>query len=144
MGVVMAKNAITINVQHDYITLRTPHGSFTRSRMGAKCSGQLAHLRGAVERLDAWVFHQAEVPGCDTGKAMRMLAEQFYDVLPEAKDLQPPVRFSMGQKVQFIHAAFIKKFPGEHVVVLARPTTVVLMLGGARTTIQNHELRLVD
>lgn len=44
-----------LNVQHDWISLKLPVGTFTTSRRGSKVSGQLVTMKGAFEALDKYV-----------------------------------------------------------------------------------------
>ena len=66
------KGTLSLNFQHDFITLRTPNGNFTMSYGGAKTSGRLASTPGVFEKLHK---HVKTFAG-NTGDAMRSLLNE--------------------------------------------------------------------
>ncbi len=49
------KTSLSINIQQDYITLKTPNGSFISSWNGAKASGKLASDTKSFNAIDEYV-----------------------------------------------------------------------------------------
>ncbi len=66
------QGTLSLNFQHDYITLRTPNGNFTTSYGGAKVSGRMASEPGLFKQLDTFVqtFQGTK------GDAMRALMDE--------------------------------------------------------------------
>lgn len=67
-----ATGTLSLNIQHEFITLRTPNGNFTTSYSGAKTSGNMASVRGLVEKLDNYVQNFKGTKG----DAMRSLMDE--------------------------------------------------------------------
>lgn len=45
------KEKLSLNEQHDYITLKTPNGNYTHSRFSSKASGKLAYHPTAFKNI---------------------------------------------------------------------------------------------
>lgn len=67
-----ATGTLSLNIQHDYITLKTPNGNFTTSYSGAKTSGRMACVKGLIEKLDNYVQNFKGTKG----EAMRTLLNE--------------------------------------------------------------------
>jgi hypothetical protein len=50
-----SEKTLTINAQHDYLTLRTPNGNYTSSWSGAKASGKLGTHPTAFNNIDKFI-----------------------------------------------------------------------------------------
>lgn len=70
----MTKSKLSLNVQHSYITLRTPNGNFTKSYSGWKASGKLATDNKAVNAIVDFV--KKETTNSTVGKAMEKLCNE--------------------------------------------------------------------
>lgn len=111
------KGAPKLNIQHDYISLKLPTGTFTTSFRGAKCSGELCEIKGAFKALDTYVQTTAKTKSI--GEAMNdLLNPKLLDKLVPGWD-KPKVidTFTAGEKLQFTSELFSKKYPGKHEVV---------------------------
>jgi hypothetical protein len=66
------KGTLSLNFQHEFITLRTPNGNFTTSYGGSKTSGRMANVPGLLKQLDTFVqtFQGTK------GDAMRALMDE--------------------------------------------------------------------
>jgi len=133
----MAKKITTpqpkLNVQHDYISLKLPVGTFTTSRSGAKASGQLCQMKGAFESLDKYVQTTAKTK--TIGEAMNdLLNPTLLNKLVPGWD-KPMVTdtFTTGDKAQFTSDLFSKKYPGKHDVVMTKGKYVYLKMINAKT-----------
>ena len=70
MAIVKGTNGLSLNIQHDYITLRTPNGNYTTSWGGAKASGKLGSHKTAFNNIDKFVQEKMKnsTAGDDTCK----------------------------------------------------------------------------
>jgi hypothetical protein len=71
----MAKKLLSLNVQHNYITLKTPNGNFTVSRSGYKATGKLASSDKAFKAILNF-FDTRRKAGYNNGEVMNMLADE--------------------------------------------------------------------
>ncbi len=71
MATTKKTNGLSLNTQHDFITLKTPNGNFTVSWRGTKASGKLALNKKAFDALDNYV--QTESEKSSYGEAMNNL-----------------------------------------------------------------------
>ncbi len=138
----MAKPLISLNVQHEYITLRAPNGNFTMSWGGARASGGLAKDDKAFRAIDAHVVAQqkAGVANGDTMKALtdpKLLATLWpsWNVVPVIEDLVP------GDRVEFRDAFFKKRYPATYEVESLRPKTAFLKLADGICGFSRTELK---
>lgn len=105
-------NGLSLNFQHDYITLKTPNGNFTVSWNGSKASGNLAYDRVSFNNLDKYTLQKSKETSM--GDAMRSLLNP--EVLTGLwSDWNKEVKvndFTPGEKVRFIPVSlFAKKYP---------------------------------
>lgn len=66
------QGTLSLNFQHEFITLRTPNGNFTTSFGGAKASGIMASVPGLLSQLDNFVKNFSGTKG----DAMRALMDE--------------------------------------------------------------------
>lgn len=125
----MAKNtkpAPKLNVQHNYISLKLPVGTFTTSFSGAKVSGQLCKMKGAFQALDGYVQNARKAK--TVGEAMNdLLDPKLLDKLvPGWNNPIIPDTFGSDDLVSFTSDLFIKKYPSKYSVVNAKGKYVYL------------------
>ena len=127
-----AKPLLSLNDQHDYITLRTPNGNYTVSFGGAKASGKLASHPTAFNKIDKYVMGYNTV-----GEAMKTLLNP--DILStlwaEWNEKVEENSFQVGDKVVFNHNLFIKKYPNGGVVESVKRKTVYILLTDTNETV---------
>lgn len=70
------KPLLTLNEQHDFITLRTPNGNYTSNRYGYKCSGRLCYYPNAIKNINNFINNEIKKPGATYGQIMRMLTNE--------------------------------------------------------------------
>lgn len=114
MASIKGTNGLSLNIQHDYITLKTPNGNFTTSWGGAKASGKLAKNQKAFNALDKYVQSSENF-----GDAMKNLLKP--EILTTLwSDWNAPVKkndFVPGDVVKFeSDSLFAKKYPNGGVV----------------------------
>jgi hypothetical protein len=142
----MKRAKITINVQHDYLTLKLPVGNFTTSYGGAKASGQLASMPGAFKALDSYVQEHAKKR---TYKEVfdTLMNPELMDTLVPGWDNPKTLNASVGDTVKFTNPIFSKKYPGNYVVKSMTPkyVNITVMEKGKPCLIgfPKHELELV-
>lgn len=103
---------LSLNVQHEFITLRTPNGNFTTSFAGAKASGKLAAHPTAFKELDKYVQGMGK-------EKKEMNFTQIMETLLNPEVLatmfkewdETPTTVSVGNKVTFENPIFLKKYP---------------------------------
>jgi len=101
------KSKLTLNVQHDFITLRAPHGTFTVNRNGAKASGVFT-TGLAFEMMDRYV-HAAD----NLLEGMKKLTdERFLSTLAPGWDIEAE-DVEAGDTVVCTHPVLLKNHPGE-------------------------------
>ncbi len=113
------KDKLSLNVQHDYITLRTPNGNYTSSWGGAKASGNLAKNNVAFRKIDDYVHKTPRPEGKNFGYIMETLTnpEILSKLWPEWNDEVPVNNFKVGDVVKFRPTSFfVKKYPNGGVV----------------------------
>jgi len=108
---------LSLNVQHEYITLKTPNGNFTTSYRGAKASGKLAAHPTAFKELDKYI-HQSVKDGKikNYGDAMETLLDpkvlsKFWAEWDEDLNV-----VGIGDKVTFTEKLFLKHHPNPGIV----------------------------
>ncbi len=103
---------LSLNVQNDFITLRTPNGNFTTSYRGAKASGKLAAHPTAFMELDKYVQGMGK-------EKKEMNFTQIMETLLNPKVLatmfkewdEAQTSVSVGDTVTFENPIFLKKYP---------------------------------
>lgn len=138
MATVKGTNGLSLNIQHDYITLKTPNGNFTTSWGGAKASGQLAKNSKAFNALDKYVQTSDNF-----GDAMKRLLDPT--VLTSLwSDWNAEVKkndFVPGDVVNFeANSLFKKKYPNGGVVNSVSRVNVFIKLAD-RTEICGFDYR---
>ncbi len=133
MAIVKGTNGLSLNVQHDYITLRTPNGNYTTSWSGAKATGKLA--TEAFDTIDKYV--QTKMKTSSAGDAMESLLDT--KVLSSLwkgwnQEIKPNL-FLPNDTVKFTEPLFIKKYPKGGVVVKVSRKTVYIRLTGTTDVI---------
>lgn len=126
MATIKGTNGLSLNMQHDYITLKTPNGNFTTSWGGAKASGKLAKNSKAFNALDKYVQTSENF-----GDAMKNLLNP--EILTSLwSDWNAPVKkndFAPGDVVKFEpDSLFIKKYPNGGVVSSVSRVNVFIKL----------------
>ncbi len=113
---IMAKNKtlLSLNVQHEYITLRTPNGNFTTSYRGSKASGKLAVHPTAFKELDNYI-HKGFDANVTFGERMNTLLEPkvLERFFPEWNNALPELQ--IGDTIKLTDA-FAKKYPHSGVI----------------------------
>lgn len=116
---------ISLNVQHDYITLRTPNGNYTYGRNGSKSSGNLVLDGNSFVNLEKFI------------RSGTNLLDSFKELLNPSTlsnywkgwDIDVKVNsFEIGDRVMFNHPIFLKKYPNGGVVMTVKRKTVYLKL----------------
>lgn len=128
MAVIKGKDKrLSLNVQHDYLTLRTPNGNYTTSWNGAKASGKLALNKEAFSKIDKFV--ETERNKSSVGKAMELLLDPkvISKLWKEWSVVNEPVKVT--DSVVFIdESSFSKRYPKGGVVVKASRKTVYIKI----------------
>ena len=105
---------LSVNLQHDYLTLKTPVGNFTTGRSGAKASGQLTSIPGAFKAIDDYVENAVKNKK-SYGEAFKdLLDPKLMDVLVPGWDKPKVVNVADGDRVVFSDEYFKKQYPGEY------------------------------
>ena len=136
----MAKKNTTpkLNIQHDYITLKLPVGNFTTSFRGAKTSGQLAQMKGALQALDNYV--QSTAKTTSIGQAMNDLLNPtlLNKLVPGWDKPIDTETFVKGDKVKLTLDAFSKKYPDTYTVAMVKSKYVYVEMINARSGRMEH------
>lgn len=123
---VKGQRGLSLNIQHDFLTLKMPTGSFTVNRNGAKASGQLVSMKGAFEALDKYIHDKSK--GSSFGDVMKeMVAKpEILDELVPGWDKPKEITLKPGDTVKMSEPAFAKKYPDEYKVKDVRKTNVFI------------------
>jgi len=137
MAIVKGKNGLSLNIQHDYITLRTPNGNFTNSWGGAKASGKLAMDNKAFNAIDKFI--QINSKNSNYKDVMVTLLDPKV-ISPLWSGWNEEVKkndFQINDKVKFIpNCLFTKKYPNGGVVKkVSRKNVFITLLDGKKETI---------
>jgi len=116
MATLKGTNGLSLNIQHDYITLKTPNGNYTSSWGGAKASGKLAQDGKAFSAIDKYV--QTKIKGSNYGDVMKTLLNPtvLSSLWPDWNQKVEDNTFLPNDKVKFNQPMFIKKYPNGGVV----------------------------
>jgi len=118
---------LSLNVQRDYITLRTPNGNYTTKWSGATGSGKLGMDNKAFNAIDNYVETQRKVkPLMDVMKEL-LTAKVMNKLWKNWNEAVPVNDFKAGEDVLFISGSlFAKKYPkGGSVVKVARKNVFI-------------------
>jgi hypothetical protein len=122
-------NGLSLNIQRDYITLKTPNGNYTSSWGGAKASGKLALDGKAFRNIDTYV--ETERKNRPMGEVMRSLLDPnlLTSLYPNWNEEVKKNDFVKTDKVKFSKdTIFSKKYPKGGVVVDVRKKNVFIRL----------------
>lgn len=113
---------VSINNQHEYITLKTPNGNFTVSYSGYKASGLLMeHFDAFAKYVDA-----KKNTGLNYGEIMQSLTDiSILEKLFPNWNQELNV-FKEGENVALNHPAFLKKYPNPGIVQKMKRKTVYI------------------
>lgn len=128
MSIIKGKNGLSLNVQHDYITLKTPNGNYTTSWGGAKSSGKLTQNSKAFNAIDRYV--ETKRKSMNFLDVMKSLLEpKVLSLLWEGWNEEvKPNNFVKDDKVKFIIPVFSKRYPNGGTVVKVSRKNVFLRL----------------
>jgi len=126
----MKKSLLSLNIQHDYITLRTPNGNYTTKWSGAKASGKMATHPTAFKNIDTYV--QTERKSRKLGDVMLSLTDPkiLSSLWSEWNESIEPNLFLPTNQVVFKESSlFTKRYPkGGIVKKVARKTVYIHLL----------------
>jgi len=112
---------ITLNVQHDYITLKLPVGNFTKSYGGTKTSGQLVTMKGAFDAIDNYIKNKSKETKKNFGEIMQELTNpDVMDALVPGWDQPKVVVLAGGDTVKFSEPAYAKRYPASYPVAYVK------------------------
>lgn len=105
--------SLSLNVQHDYISLKTPNGVFTLNRSGAKASGKLC---SAFDKMDKYILDLTKNKGLNMIQAMETLLDEkvMNQLYPQWDEALPVLK--QGDVIKLTDL-FAKKYPGEYEVL---------------------------
>ena len=124
------KSKLSLNNQHDYITLKTPNGNYTLSWNGSKASGNLARHPNAFHKIDGYVQREHKQNNRTYGEIMNDLLNPtlLSTLWPEWDAEVPENNFGEGDTVMFKHNLFLKKYPKGGKVKSVKRKTVYIHL----------------
>lgn len=135
MATIKGKNGLSLNVQHDYITLKTPNGNYTTSWGGSKGSGKLGQNDKAFSAIDKYI--ETNRKNSNLGDVMKtlldpkVLSSLWSDWNEEIKKND----FIPTDTVKFNQPLFMKKYPNGGVVVKVAKKYVYIKLTDTNETI---------
>lgn len=125
---------LSVNTQHDYLTLKTPVGSFTVSRNGSKASGQLAAMKGAFTALDRYVETERKKEKITLADIFKELSKpEVMDKLVPGWDNPLVSDIKEGDTAKFTEPLFIKHYPAEYEVVAVKKTTATIRVPDSKS-----------
>lgn len=106
----------SVSNQHDYITLRTPYGSYTTARFSERTSGRLAEVPGALDAITDYMHAHSKRADGTTSRAAALedLAREFERVVPGVLSLRPVEAVAAGDTVAVANAQLRKRYPAEY------------------------------
>lgn len=130
------KPKVSLNIQHDYITLRTPNGNFTSSWSGYKATGKLA------KHFDKFVDFMKK-SNLKKGEAMAELAkEETLNQLFSGWDEIHTIDYKVGEMVVFSDRAFRAKYPSAYEVLEIKGKSAVIRVNlASRLRVDKTELQ---
>lgn len=129
MATIKGKSGLSLNVQHDYITLKTPNGNYTSSWGGSKGSGKLAQDDKSFVAIDKYV--ETNKKKSSVGDVMKTLLDpKVLSSLWSNWNEEIKVNdFVPTDKVKFNITPFIKKYPrGGEVVKVAKKYVFIKLI----------------
>lgn len=108
------KAKLSLNVQFDYITLKTPNGTFTSGRSGLKSTGRLAEV---FDKIVKAYDLEMKKKGATIMTVMEKFTDEYFmsDLWPEWNK-EHINEITGGCTIEFTHPAFTKKYPGKGLV----------------------------
>ena len=127
------ENNLSLNVQYDFITLKTPNGNFTVNRSGAKASGKLADE--AFTTINDYINNKTKTN--TLSEAMESLLDpKVLESLWKGWNKPVPVNnFVAGENVKFVNPLFIKRYPNGGVVSKVSNKYVFIQLADTKEVI---------
>lgn len=121
----MKKSPLSLNNQHDYITLKTPNGNFTVSWGGYKASGKIQSVFNSLVK-----YVETERKSRNLGEVMESLTNPsiLSSIWPEWNSPVEPNLFLPTNKIMFTEPLFLKKYPNGGVVKMVKRKTVYVLL----------------
>lgn len=131
----MKKSPLSLNNQHDYITLKTPNGNYTTKWNGAKASGKMATHPTAFKNIDIYV--ETERKSRKLIDVMTSLTDEkiLSTLWPEWNEPIEPNLFLPTNQVVFKDPFFAKRYPNGGVVKKVARKTVYIHLTDTNETI---------
>jgi hypothetical protein len=114
---------LSLNVQYDYITLKTPNGNFTRSRYGSKSTGKMAAHPTAFRSIDNFIDNensttlQASMERLLDPKTISKLFPEFDEEVPQFS-VGDTARYTGGHKEFAGLVGEVKKVKIKNVFIL--------------------------
>lgn len=135
MTTIKGKDGLSLNVQHDYITLKTPNGNYTTSWSGSKGSGKLGQDNKAFDAIDKYV--ETNKKKSSTGDVMKTLLDPkvLSSLWNNWNEEVKKNDFVPTNKVKFTQPLFIKKYPNGGEVVKVSKKYVFIKLIDTNETI---------
>ena len=135
MATVKGTKGLSLNIQHDYITLKTPNGNYTSSWSGAKASGKLATDGKAFSAIDKYV--QTKIKGSNYGDVMKTLLNPkvLTTLWPDWNQKVEENTFKPTDNVKFKEGLFVKKYPKGGVVTRVARKYVYMRLADTNEVI---------
>ena len=133
----------SINIQHEYITIKTPFGNYTSSFSGEKLSGQICVIGKLIPRLKKYTddFIKKE-KNKNFGDAMESLMNNFSTVVPEILSFSNEV-IEEGDIVSFKEDIFIKKYPGNHLIYKVKGKYAYIKIGESCIGFPPYSMKIV-
>lgn len=132
---------LSLNKQHEYITLRTPNGNYTNSFSGAKASGRLALDSNSFNAIDGHVQNLVR-KGKTYGAAMEtLLDESILSILWPDWNKEYPNNFTVEDVV--IVPTNKKMGQGKIVEITKRGKLIVLFPGAGRVQVDGFMVEKV-
>lgn len=127
---------LSLNVQYDYITLRTPNGNFTIGRNGEKAT----KMDGAsFDALCKYVRTSKKKTLQDTMESLlnpKTLSKYF----PNWEEEKSSKSYKVGQKVKFTNPQIVKRFGSSATIVEVLRSNVVVQFTNKQRVKLNPEL----
>jgi hypothetical protein len=130
------KSKLSLNVQHDYITLRTPNGNFTMSFGGYRASGKLASHPTAFNAIMKFL---KEHKGTNIEQMTDLTKEEILSTLYPEWNASTSVNYGVGDMVRFTSPHFVKTYPATYKVLEMKMKKVIIDLNGRRTRVNAAE-----
>jgi hypothetical protein len=131
-------STLSLNIQHDYITIKTPNGNYTTSWNGSRASGKLGIHPTAFRNIDRYVETEVRKPGGNYGDVMKTLTDPkvLSTLWPEWNETVEPNNFAPTDKVVFkSDSMFARKFPKGGVVVKVSRINIFVRLSDTNEVI---------